>query len=98
RSQILTMGPLGTATVVVGCEEVALVLVVSESESPHPATTRAMTQAIRAGSELTAFTYPRSLLSRCPGGGSGGGRDRSRSRSRPRSEAPPRVGRWPRRR
>lgn len=61
RSQILTMGPLGAATVVVGGVGVALVLVISEPE-PQPASASTSEQAIRAGIDLTAFTYPRSAM------------------------------------
>ena len=49
RSQTLTIGPLGAATVVVGSEGVTVVLVVSELELPQPsrAGTTARAQMIR---------------------------------------------------
>jgi hypothetical protein len=58
RSQILTMGPLGAATVVVGCEGVTLVLVESGSAPPHPHRATTTTEAITTGIDLTTFTYP----------------------------------------
>jgi hypothetical protein len=52
------MGPLGAATVVVGCEEMTVVLVESESEPPHPHRATTTTEAITTGIDLTTFTYP----------------------------------------
>jgi hypothetical protein len=52
------MGPLGAATVVVGCEKVAVVLAVSEFESPHPAMATARAQRNPAGNHLIPLGLP----------------------------------------